>query len=306
MGAGSTELRAKAMNMFIFGAGYSSLAFVKRVGVENHDFAGTTRDEDKIAQLQENGIVPYLFDGEVQNQQINTRLKDVTHLLISIAPPRDTIGNDVDPVLNVFGDTIKNAMPKLEWIGYLSTVGVYGNHDGAWVDETMPTSPVSARSIQRDIAEKSWIALSAEINIPLTIFRLAGIYGPNRNAFSTIEAGRSRRLVKKGQFFNRIHVADIAQAIELAAHTRCNEIFNITDNQPAPPQDVVTFAHKLMQREAPEEIDFETADLTPMARSFYGENKRVSNAKSKKLLGMDYAYPDYRTSLTKMWDTKDW
>ncbi len=294
------------MNIFIFGAGYSSLAFIKRVGAGNHRIAGTTRDEDKLSGLTENGIEPFLFDGETPNSSIDARLKEVTHLLISIAPPRDMQGNDVDPVLNVFGDTIQNAMPNLQWIGYLSTVGVYGNHDGAWVDEKVSTTPVSARSIQRDIAEKSWMELSDAINVPLTIFRLAGIYGPERNAFRTIEAGRSRRLVKKGQFFNRIHVADIALAIELAAHKKCNEVFNITDNQPAPPQDVVTFAHQLMQKNPPEELDFDTADLTPMARSFYGENKRVFNAKSKQVLGMEYAYPDYQTSLSKMWAENDW
>ena len=294
------------MNIFIFGAGYSSLAFVRRIEAGNHTIAGTTRDADKITELRECGIEPFLFDGEIASPEIASRLKSVTYLLISIAPPRDTVGKDVDPVLNVFGDIIRSAMPNLQWIGYLSTVGVYGNHDGQWVDESTPTAPVSARSIQRDLAEKKWIFLSAELNMPLSIFRLAGIYGPERNAFRTIEAGRSRRLVKKGQFFNRIHVADIAQAIELAAHAKSNEIFNITDNEPAPPQDVVTFAHKLMQKIPPDELDFETADITLMARSFYGENKRVSNAKSKEVLGMNYAYPDYQTSLRKMWDENDW
>ena len=294
------------MNIFIFGAGYSSLAFVNHAGPDYHSIAGTTRDEDKLTELRENGIEPFLFDGETSNSDIDAQLKEATHLLISIAPPRDTVGSNVDPVLNVFSNTIQNTMPNLQWIGYLSTVGVYGNHDGAWVNETVSTIPVSARSIQRDIAEKSWMALSATINIPLTIFRLAGIYGPQRNAFRTIETGRSRRLVKEGQFFNRIHVADIAQAIDLAAQKKCNEVLNITDNEPAPPQDVVTFAHKLMRKEPPEELDFNTADLTPMARSFYGENKRVSNAKSKEVLGMKYAYPDYQASLKKMWDENDW
>ncbi len=294
------------MNIFIFGAGYSSLAFVNRVGPDNHNIAGTTRNEDKLAELSENGIEPFLFDGETSNSDIDARLKEITHLLISIAPPRDTQGSDVDPVLNVFGETIINSMPNLLWIGYLSTVGVYGNHEGAWVDETVSTTPVSARSIQRDIAEKSWMTVAKKTSVPLTVFRLAGIYGPERNAFRTIEAGRSRRLVKKGQFFNRIHVADIAQAIKLAAQNKCNEVLNITDNQPAPPQDVVTFAHQLMQKQPPEELDFETADLTPMARSFYGENKRVSNAKSKQVLGLEYAYPDYQASLKKMWDENDW
>ena len=294
------------MNIFIFGAGYTSLAFVDLVKQENHKIAGTTRDAEKLSELRDNGIEAFLFDGESHSPEIAARLAAVTHLLISIAPPRDTIGNDVDPVLNVFGETIRQKMPKLQWIGYLSTVGVYGNHDGAWVNEEAPTAPVSARSIQRDIAEKSWMALSSAMNVPLTIFRLAGIYGNSRNAFRTIEAGRSRRLVKKGQYFNRIHVSDIAQAIDLASQKHMNEVFNITDNEPAPPQDVVTFAHELMGKIPPAELDFETADITPMARSFYGENKRVSNAKSKEILGLDYAYPDYKTSLSKMWNENDW
>lgn len=294
------------MNIVIFGAGYSSLAFVERIGSQGHEIAGTTRDADKLIELSEHGVEAFLFDGENVNPEIELRLQDATHLLISIAPPRDTIGNDVDPVLNVYGDVIRAKMPKLEWVGYLSTVGVYGNHDGEWVSEKTPTAPVSARSIQRDIAEKSWMALSTEINVPLTIFRLAGIYGNGRNAFRTIEAGRSRRLVKKGQYFNRIHVADIAQAIDLAAKAKLNEVFNITDNEPAPPQDVVTFAHELMGKVPPEELDFDTADITAMARSFYGENKRVSNAKSKDLLGVQYTYPNYKTALKKMWNEQDW
>jgi nucleoside-diphosphate-sugar epimerase len=294
------------MKLFIFGAGYSSLTFVDHIKGEGHTISGTTRDEDKIEELRQAGIRPFLFDGEHGNDEIEHELGQTTHLLISIAPPRDAKGDAVDPVLQVFGKTITKSMPNLKWIGYLSTVGVYGNHDGGWVDESFATTPVSARSIQRDIAEKKWQAMAASIKVPLTILRLSGIFGPVRNAFQTIKAGRSRRLVKKDQVFNRIHVADIAQALDRASKSATNGIFNITDNEPAPPQDVVTFAHELMGIEPPLALDFETADITAMARSFYGENKRVSNAKSVAELGMVYQYPDYRTALEKMWREKSW
>jgi nucleoside-diphosphate-sugar epimerase len=294
------------MRFFIFGAGYSSLAFVDRIRTKGYEIAGTTRDEDKIDQLRQHGVKPFLFDGENADSAIERQLSQSTHLLISIAPPRGASEDAVDPVLHVFGKHIEAAMPKLEWIGYLSTVGVYGNRDGAWVDECAETSPVSTRSIQRDQAEKKWLALAASLNVPLSVLRLSGIFGPGRNAFRTIRAGRSRRLVKKGQVFNRIHVADIAQALDLASSKAANGIFNITDNEPAPPQVVVTFAHELMGLEPPAELDFESADITPMARSFYGENKRVSNAKSIEELGMDYQYPDYRTTLRRMWQENRW
>lgn len=294
------------MKLFIFGAGYSSLAFVDRLKGRGHTISGTTRDTDKIDELRLAGIRPFLFDGEHGSSDINAELGHATHLLISIAPPRGASGDAVDPVLNIFGQSIATAMPKLQWIGYLSTVGVYGNHDGGWVDENTMTAPVSARSIQRDLAEKKWQEVATSINVPLTILRLSGIFGPIRNAFRTIEAGRSRRLVKKDQVFNRIHVADIAQALDIASTAAANGIFNITDNEPAPPQDVVTYAHELMGLEPPVALDFETADITPMARSFYGENKRVSNAKSIAELGMDYQYPDYHKTLERMWREKTW
>ena len=294
------------MNIFIFGAGYTAQTWCDLVRADGHMIAGTTRDREKLAELQHLGIEPFLFDGEAHNGNIENKLSSTTHLLISIAPPRETKGEVADPVLNVFGEIICHSMPELQWIGYLSTVGVYGNHDGKWVDEEMPTTPVSARSIQRDMAEKQWMALAASIKVPLSILRLSGIYGPGRNAFRTIEAGRSRRLVKKGQIFNRIHVVDIARAIDLASTACSNGIFNITDNLPAPPQDVVTYAHELMDRTPPPELVFETADITPMARSFYGENKQVSNAKSKSELGMDYEYPDYNSALARMWKESTW
>ena len=210
------------------------------------------------------------------------------------------------PVLTTVGDGLKQLCPKLQWIGYLSTVGVYGNHNGTWVDEDTIPKPVSKRSIWRLNAEQAWTEFADKVEIPLAIFRLSGIYGPGRNAFRTIENGKSRRLVKQGQVFNRIHRGDIGNAVSKAMQASVSGVFNITDNEPAAPQDVVTYAHELMGKEPPPEMDFETADITPMARSFYGENKRVSNAKSKMVLKIEYEWPDYRTSLKRMWDEGTW
>ena len=232
--------------------------------------------------------------------QIADALANATHLLISIEP--DEAG---DPVLNACAKIIAKGK-SLQWIGYLSTVGVYGDHDGRWVDETTKCRPISTRSVQRLAAEKAWQALADRQDIALAIFRLSGIYGPGRNAFVNIEKGTSRRLVKPGQVFNRIHRDDIASAVSLAIEKSASGIFNITDDEPAPAQDVVIFADQLTGIAPPPEIDFETAKLTPMARSFYSENKRVSNAKSKAELGLEYAYPNYRTSLKKMWNEKSW
>ena len=285
--------------LFVFGLGYSATAIAKLAHDEFSCVCGTTRSHEKKPALEADNIWPVIFDGETPTNELETHLNSTTHLLISIAP------GDNDPVLQSFPD-IGGLMPQLEWIGYLSTVGVYGNHDGEWVNEETQPKPVSKRSIQRVNAENQWQNLAESLNIPLGVFRLSGIYGPGRNAFTTIEKGKSRRLIKKNQVFNRIHREDIANAVTLAMRNTIGGIFNITDNEPAPPQDVVTLAHELMGRKPPEELDFETADLTPMARSFYGENKRVSNQKSKSVLGLHYDWPNYRQSLSKMWNDNLW
>ncbi len=173
-------------------------------------------------------------------------------------------------------------MPNLRWIGYLSTVGVYGDHGGAWVDETSECRPVSRRSIDaRRRPNRQWLALGDETALPVAVLRLSGIYGPGRNAFVNLANGTARRLVKPGQVFNRIHVDDIAGALWHLASSDIGGVFNVTDDEPAPPQDVVAYAAELMGVAPPPEIPFETAELSPMARSFYGENKRVSNAAIK-------------------------
>jgi len=288
-----------ATKMFIFGAGYSGKATARAKPETGIHVAGTTRSPDKFEVLRQAGIEPLVFDGMLTDE-LSAGLAETTHLLISIAP--DEAG---DPVLNAAREKILHGMPKLEWIGYLSTVGVYGDHGGDWVDETADCRPVSRRSMMRLEAEKEWLALGAEARLPVAVLRLSGIYGPGRNALVNLANGTAKRLIKKGQVFNRIHGDDIAGAVWHLAARDLGGIFNITDDTPAPPQDVVTYAAGLMGATPPPEIPFETAQLSPMARSFYGENKRVSNA-AIKATGFRFRYPDYHAAFEAMWETGNW
>jgi len=284
------------MRLFVFGVGFSSKAFVEEVREHFDWIGGTTRSPEKAETLKGLGIEPFLFNGEAKGDGIAEALQQATHVLVSIAP--DETG---DLVLNQHAGDIAAGRP--EWIGYLSTVGVYGNHDGAWVDEDTQCKPVSKRSVQRVAAENAWSAFASGNTLPVQIFRLSGIYGPGRNTFENFRKGKARRLVKPGQVFNRIHVADIAGALKLAMQQPSTRVYNVTDDEPAPPQDVVTHAAELLGVDAPPEIPFETADLTPMARSFYGENKRVSNRRIKDELGYTFRYPNYRTALKDLLPT---
>lgn len=279
------------MRLMIFGAGFSGRAIGKNVQNTCKFIGGTTRQVDNFSRLETSGITPFQFTGEKFSSELAAELKTTTHLIQSISPDKGG-----DPFLPLIENDLKIIMPKLQWAGYLSTVGVYGNHDGAWVDEDTICKPVSKRSIARLEAEDAWTKLCQKNGIPLAILRLSGIYGQGRNTFVNFEKGKARRLIKEGQVFNRIFVDDIAGATELLMAEHTSGIFNITDDEPAPPQDVVAYAAELLGVEAPPEIDFETADLTPMARSFYGENKRVSNRKIKAL-GFEFSQPNYRSAL---------
>ena len=276
--------------LFVFGVGYSSRALIESVRDQFDWIGGTTRSAEKAASLQNVGIVPLLFDGNSASDELLDALSNATHVLVSIAP--DEAG---DPVLNSCREALVSSGAK--WIGYLSTVGVYGDHNGAWVDEETACKPVSKRSVQRVEAETAWLEFAETSGTPVQIFRLSGIYGPGRNAFQNFKKGTARRLVKPGQVFNRIHVEDIAGAVNAAMARPQTRIYNVTDDEPAPPQDVVTFAAELLGVSPPPEVPFETAELTPMARSFYGENKRVSNKRVKDELDYSFQYPDYRTAL---------
>ncbi|MEZ2331468.1 SDR family oxidoreductase [Mesorhizobium sp. RCC_202] len=286
------------MQVFIFGAGYSGKAF-SRANQRGAPVLGTTRSLQKFDALRSAGIEPLLFDGATTNE-IEDALATTTHLVISVAP--DEAG---DPVLDAAGAAVRTGMPALRWIGYLSTVGVYGDHDGAWVDEKAECKPVSKRSVMRVAAEQEWLKLGQAIEKPVAILRLSGIYGPGRNALVNLEDGTARRLVKPGQVFNRIHCDDIAGALWRLIEGDTGGVFNVTDDEPAPPQDVVAYAAGLMGVEPPPEIAFETAQLSPMARSFYGENKRVANT-AIKAAGYRFRYPNYRVALERMWADGTW
>lgn len=285
--------------LFVFGAGYSGRAIAKSVIDEGGAASGTTRSPDKAEELRADGITPFLFDGAALSPEIEAAFRETTHLVVSIAP------GEADPVLAAAGETIAQNMPALRWIGYLSTVGVYGDHGGAWVDEDAECRPVSRRSQQRLDAERQWQALAGRIGLPVAILRLSGIYGPGRNGLVNLEKGTARRIVKKDQVFNRIHVDDIAGATMLLAKREADGVFNVTDDEPSPPQDVVVYAASLMGVAPPPETPFEEADMTPMARSFYGENKRVSNARIRQA-GYAFRFADYRAALDHLWQSGTW
>lgn len=288
------------MTLTIFGCGYSGKAIAEACNDLLGPVAGTTRSPEKAARLKSIGIDAYIYGGGEPDAALTERLSETTHLVQSIAP-----GAEGDPLLQLGPQRLRAVMPKLEWVGYLSTVGVYGDHDGAWVDEETPCKPVSRRSVERVEAEEGWRAFSETTGIPVAILRLSGIYGPGRNGFVNLAEGTAKRIVKKDQVFNRIRVEDIGAATRFLAERKLGGIYNVTDNEPAPPQDVVTYAAELMGVAPPPETDFETAELSPMARSFYGENKRVSNAKIRAL-GFGFAYPDYRVSLENLWKCGNW
>ena len=286
--------------MFVFGYGYAARVIGKRLVEDGWQVTGTTRTEAGRAAITQSGAKALVFDGETAAQDLRTELAQTSHVLVSIAP--DEQG---DPVLRALPDVLTSA-PLCEWIGYLSTVGVYGDHDGAWVEEATSPVPVSARSQRRIAAEQAWKVAAASAQVPLQIFRLAGIYGLGRSAIDKLCAGTARRLVKPGQVFNRIHVDDIAGAVLAGlAHPAITGIFNVTDDHPCPPQDVIAYAAELLGIPPPPEQDFATVDLSPMARSFYGENKRVSSARLKTALGYDLRYPTYREGLRAVLDHRD-
>lgn len=288
------------MHVMIFGCGYSGTAIAKAFAGADVCISGTTRSADKAETLRSQGVEAFVFDGETIGKDLLHAMQSVTHLVQSIAPREAG-----DPLINLASCWVDEMMPGLQWIGYLSTVGVYGDHKGRWVTEETVCVPVSGRSKERLEAEDAWLNLGKDLGIPAAVLRLSGIYGPGRNAFINLDRGTARRLIKKDQVFNRIRVEDIGASARYLADRSLGGIYNITDDLPGPPQDVIVEAARLMGVEPPPEQPFETAELTPMARSFYGENKRVSNAKLKAA-GFAFAFPNYPMSLAQLWQGGTW
>lgn len=271
------------------GHGYTARALARHLIPQGWQVIATTRSPDKAAALTAAGVEAVVWPGT----DLSGPLARATHLLTSVAPDAGE-----DPVLRVAGGTIAQAAGRLEWAGYLSTTGVYGDHGGGWVDEASPLTPATARGQARVAAESAWQALAAGTGLPLHIFRLAGIYGPGRGPFRKLRDGTARRIVKPGQVFSRIHVDDIVQVLAASiGQPAPGAIYNLCDDDPAPPQDVIAHAAHLLGLAPPPEVPFGAADLSPMARSFYAESKRVANDRIKTELGVSLLYPTYREGL---------
>lgn len=268
--------------LLCIGFGYSARALARALPSEEWDIVGTTRD----ATGPVDGAKVITWPGQ------NILFDGVTHILLSVAPTAEG-----DPVFNALCSEIRKA-EGLEWVGYLSTTAVYGDHKGQWVNEETPATPQSKRGNWRLQAEQAWLGIP---ELPLHIFRLAGIYGPGRGPFSKLRKGGLRRIIKPGQVFSRIHVDDIARVLKASmARPNPGAIYNVCDDEPVPPQEVIGYAAELQGLPTPPAVSFDEADLTPMARSFYSENKRVRNDRIKDELGVKLLYPNYRVGLESL------
>jgi nucleoside-diphosphate-sugar epimerase len=277
-------------HLLCFGFGFSARAFAAQLDKQVWKISATSRDAEGIAEIDAQGFHGLPFDSALQIAP------DVTHLLISVPP--DEHG---DPVLRLFQGQLQRLSKSLKWVGYLSTTGVYGDRGGDWVDEDSPLEPTTARGQRRLEAERSWLKLYCEFGLPVHVFRLAGIYGPGRNTLLNVRDGSARRIIKPGQIFSRVHVEDIAGVLAASiAKPHPGRAYNVCDDEPCPPQDVVAYAANLLGLPLPLEIPIEQAELSPMAKSFYADSKRVSNKRIKTELGYKLIYPTYREGLTAL------
>lgn len=280
------------MKLVILGMGYSAAEFARQGGGLFDAITATTRSPEKAQALRDQGIDAMPLDGDASGGRLSAAIEAADALLVSV--PAEDGG---DPALPIVSGAIRRAR-ALGWIGYLSTVGVYGDHAGAWVDETSELRATSRRGLNRIAAERAWLELGEASGTPTQIFRLAGIYGPGRNQLQAAAAGTARRIVKPGQMFSRIHVEDIAGAcLASLKQPEPGAAYNLADDEPAPPQDVVAFAANLLGLPIPPEEPFDTAELSPMARSFYLDSRRVSNRRLRDELGYALRYPTYREGL---------
>ena len=270
------------------GHGYSAEALARLLLPAGWRVIGTTRSAARAQALAASGVEPRIWPGD----DLGPDIAGASHVLTSVAP-----GPSGDPVLEALGESLAAAR-HLAWVGYLSTTGVYGDHGGGWVDEETPLTPSTARGRARVAAEAGWQALAVRGGWPLVIFRLAGIYGPGRGPFEKIRNGTARRIIKEGQVFSRVHVEDIARAVAASMERPgAGALFNLCDDEPAPPQDVLAHAADLVGLARPPEVPFHEADLSPMAASFYAESKRVRNVRMKEDLGIAPRFPGYREGL---------
>ncbi|MCW2282449.1 nucleoside-diphosphate-sugar epimerase [Rhodoblastus acidophilus] len=279
------------MKLLIFGLGYTAGFYAAEASQAFEQVTATKRAPEILAEGRFR-LLPFDGASEKIDPRVIDALGDADALLVSAGP--DAFG---DPVLRRLADNIA-AAPKLKTIVYLSTIGVYGDHQGAWIDETSELRPSNDRTRWRVAVERDWLALGERAHKNVYVLRLSGIYGPGRSVIEKLRDGTAKRLIKPGQVFNRIHVADIAQAINACfAGAAPSGVYNVTDDEPAPPQDVVTYAAELLGVTPPPEQVFEATQLSPMARSFYGENKRVANKRMREVLEVTPKFPTYREGI---------
>jgi nucleoside-diphosphate-sugar epimerase len=276
--------------LFCFGLGYSALALAETLLAEGWGVAGTCRAAEKQADFARRGVEALLFESD--RPLVESAFEGVTHVLQSIPP-----GAEGDPVLAMHGAMLARRR-QIRWFGYLSTTGVYGDRGGDWVEEHDDLQPTGERGRRRVAAEVGWSRLLYAEGLPLHVFRLAGIYGPGRSALDSLRADTAKRVIKPGQVFSRIHVADIVQVLRTSmARPNAGAVYNVCDDDPAPPWEVVEYAAELLGIPAPPAVPFEQAELSDMARSFYDDNKRVRNDRIKRELGVQLMYPSYREGL---------
>jgi nucleoside-diphosphate-sugar epimerase len=281
-------------SLLCIGLGYSAQVFAARVAAEGWKVAGTSTSPDGAARIAALGYDGIEFDGRAPSEPLRAALASATHLLVSAPPDADG-----DPLLRHHASDLANAK-HLCWIGYFSTIGVYGDHGGAWIDETTPALPTSIRSRWRLDAENAWLDLGGRTRTRTEIFRLPGIYGPGRGPLEAVRRGTARAIVKPGQVFNRVHVEDIANVLAAAIERPTEHtVYNVTDDEPAPSHEVLAYAAAQLGLPAPPIVDFDSAELTPMARSFYSECKRTSNARIKSALGVTLLFPTYRDGMKR-------
>ncbi len=281
-------------HLFAFGLGYSAQALADRLLADGWRVTGTCRSPQKAEALAARGIEVLVFDPAAGAIPDLTALDAATHIVSSIAPDRDG-----DPVLNALSERLEVAK-DIVWTAYLSTTGVYGDSGGDWVDESSPTHPTLDRAKRRVAAENAWMALHAHHGHPVHIFRLAGIYGPGRSVFDTIKAGKARRIDRPGHLFGRIHVEDIATTLLASiANPNPGAIYNVCDDKPAAPADVTTHACALLGIDPPPLMSFEDAvrDMSAMGRTFWEDNRKVSNRRIRDELKVMLRHPDYQAGL---------
>jgi nucleoside-diphosphate-sugar epimerase len=292
------EIKGK---LFCFGLGYTGEALAQALMADGWQVSGTARSAENTAKLRDRGIEAFVFDRENRLLDISEALDGVTHMLSSVPP--DEKG---DPVLDCHAADLAEIGRNLKWAGYLSTTVVYGNRDGDWVDETSQRTPGVERGQRRVDAEDRWLALGKAADIPMHLFRLAGIYGPGRSALDQVRAGKAKRVARSGQVFSRIHVDDIVSVLR-ASMTRpqAGAAYNVCDDQPAAPADVTAFACDLLEIPVPPIIPYDQADLSPMAQTFWADNKRVKNDRLRKDLGVTLKYPDYQSGLRAIFEAEN-